>query len=61
MVKDPKTGKKSPEGIAIEQFTLDRNNFIDALSLGSRGSLKGLADLFILPGDTAEESIVKRK
>tara|TARA_R110002020_G_scaffold295713_1_gene511268 strand:- start:5153 stop:6550 length:1398 start_codon:yes stop_codon:yes gene_type:complete len=61
MVKDPKTGKKSPEGIAIEQFTLDRNNFIDALSLGSRGSLKGLADLFILPGDTAEESIVKIK
>jgi predicted nucleic acid-binding protein len=61
MVKDPKTGKKSPEGIAIEQFTLDQNNFIDALSVGSRGSLKNLADLFILPGKNAEESIATIK
>jgi hypothetical protein len=41
MVEDPDTGKKSPKGIAIEQFTFDQNNFIDGITLKGSGKLKG--------------------
>ena len=55
MVEDPDTGKKFPKGIAIEQFTFDRNNFIDGITLKSSGKLKGGkhgATLFTLSAET---------
>ena len=47
----------SEEGIAIEQFTFTKDNFIDALSLSARGGKTKGADLFRLPGFTTEQSI----
>ena len=66
MVVNPDTGKKYPKGIAIEQFTFDQDNFIDALALKGSGKLKGGkhgAGLFKLRGTnlTPEQSIARIK
>jgi len=54
--------RKDGEAIAIEEFTFNQENFIDALALNARGKLKKLGrDLLTLPGMTAEQSIEKLK
>ena len=54
--------RKDGEAIAIEQFTFDQENFIDALVLNAYGKMKGKEGgagigLFQLDGMTPEESI----
>ena len=51
----------SEEGIAIEQFTFTKDNFIDALSLSARGGRTKGADLFRISGLTTEQSITLLK
>ena len=51
-----------PDSIAIEQFTFDQNNFIDALLMSARGGPKEAGKkLFMLPGKTFEESYAELK
>ena len=54
--------RKDGEAIAIEEFTFNQENFIDALVLNARGKFKGKAGgagigLFELDGMTPEQSI----
>ena len=54
--------RKDGEAIAIEEFTFNQENFIDALVLNARGKMKGKEGgagigLFQLEGMTPEESI----
>jgi hypothetical protein len=62
VARKSKDAEGSEEGIAIEEFTFDQDNFIDALTLSSRGKGKasGLA-LFKLPDVTPEQSIAALK
>jgi hypothetical protein len=53
---------KNPDSIAIEEFTLDQENFIDALLLAASGQAKATGKkLFMLPGKTFEESYAALK
>jgi len=49
--------RKDGEAIAIEQFTFDQENFIDALSTSARGGATKGEDLFQVDGLSAEDSI----
>jgi hypothetical protein len=62
VARKSKDDQGKEEGIAIEEFTFNQDNFIDALTLSSRGKGKasGLA-LFKLPKLTAEQSIARLK
>ena len=42
--------RKDGDQIALEEFTLTRDNFIDAISTSARGSRTKEADLFYLSG-----------
>lgn len=53
---------KDPDSIAIEEFTLNQENFIDALLLAASGQAKATGKkLFMLPGKTFEESYADLK
>ena len=62
VARKSKDDQGSEEGIAIEQFTLDQDNFIDALTRASsgKGKASGLK-LFTLPKLNAEKSIARLK
>ena len=46
--------RKDGDQIALEEFTLTRDNFIDAISTSARGSRTKEADLFYLSGQRAK-------